>query len=78
MIFHEGVPPTCVTHGVPDGMRTEAEEFWDTQRLLTTLREEQEQYSNENRLSILKWEYVRGCPMEDTKRHGNHRQGGIV
>ena len=76
MIFHEDIPPTLV-YGVPDGLRADAEEFWDLQRELTAHREERERWQNENRLSILKWERVRGveCKVGDVGGHGNGRAG---
>ncbi len=57
ILFHgpDTLPPT-LHFKVPGGLRTGAEMFWDEQRELTELREEQEQWAEENRQTSIREE----------------------
>ena len=57
ILFHgpDTLPPTP-HFKVPGGMRTGAEMFWDEQRELTRLREEQEEWHEANRRTSIREE----------------------
>lgn len=49
--YHEGPKPTAVT-GIPGGMRTDAEIFWDTVRELSEKKETEELYQHDHEASL--------------------------